>query len=457
MMDVKTKEQKHTPPGPKGNFLLGNLGDFGQDPPNFLVHLAEEYGPVSRLRVGPFKMYLVAHPDYVRQVLVSQVDNFPKSRLDQRILGKFLGRGLLLSNGDFHRRQRALIQPAFHARRIEAYGRTMVDYTRRMLDAWSPGQVLDVDHEMTRLTMFIVAKTLFDADVSEAAERAGQAIQTLQKAANVEFKRSFAMPMWIPTQNNRRFRQARSIVDEVILGIIAHRRASATNGQVEDTGDLLSMLLLAKDEDGRAMDDQEIRDEAVTLFAAGHETTSNATTWTWYLLSQNPDAEARLHAEVDAVLDGRPPTVADLKDLPYTEMVLKESLRLRPPAWGLGARAVQEDTQIGGYTIPAGSTIFVSPYQLHRLPEYYPDPEHFDPERFTPENEKKLPRYAYLPFGAGPRICIGNSFAMMEARLILATVAQHYRLELVPGQKVEMAPLITLTPANGLKMRAIAR
>ena len=457
MMNVKTKEQKRTPPGPKGNFLLGNLGDFGQDPPNFLVHLAEEYGPVSRLRVGPYKMYLVAHPDLVRQVLVSQVDNFPKSRLDQRFLGKFLGRGLLLSNGDFHRRQRALIQPAFHARRIEAYGRTMVDYTRRMLDAWSPGQVLDVDHEMMRLTMFIVAKTLFDADVSATAERAGEAIQTLQEAANVELNRSFAMPMWIPTANNRRFRRARSVVDEVILGIIAQRRASATNGQVEDTGDLLSMLLLAKDEDGRAMNDQEIRDEAVTLFAAGHETTSNATAWTWYFLSQNPDVEARLHAEVDAVLDGRPPTVADLKNLTYTEMVLKESLRLRPPAWALAARTVLEDTEIGDYTIPAGSTIFVSPYQLHRLPEYFPDPERFDPERFTPENEKKLPRYAYLPFGAGPRICIGNSFAMMEAHLILATVAQHYGPELVPGQEVEMAPLITLTPANGLKMRAIAR
>jgi cytochrome P450 len=263
--------------------------------------------------------------------------------------------------------------------------------------------------------------------------------------------------MWIPTPNNRRIRRATAVLDDVVLGIIAQRRASAVGGRVEDTGDLLSMLLLAENEDGRAMDDRQIRDEAVTLFAAGHETTSNALSWTWYFLAQNPDVEARLHAEVDAVLDGRPPTVDDLKNLPYTEMILKESLRLRPPAWGLAGRTVLEETEIGGYTIPAGSTIFISPYQLHRLPEYFPDPERFDPERFTPENEKKLPRYAYLPFGAGPRVCIGNSFAMMEAHLILATVAQHVRLELVPGQEVEMAPLITLTPANGLKMLAIAR
>ena len=217
------------------------------------------------------------------------------------------------------------------------------------------------------------------------------------------------------------------------------------------------MLLLAQTEDDRPMDDRQIRDEAVTLFAAGHETTSNALTWTWYFLAQHPDVEARLHAELQAVLNGRAPTVADLRDLPYTEMVLKESMRLRPPAWILNGRTTLQETTIGGYTIPVGSTVFVSPYQLHRLPEYFPDPERFDPDRFSPENEKKLPRYAYLPFGAGPRICIGNAFAMMEARLILATVAQHFCLEMVPGQTAEMSPLITLTPAGSLQMKATVR
>jgi cytochrome P450 len=445
------------PPGPKGHFLLGNLRDFSQDPPAYLVQLAQEYGTIGRLRVGPFRVYVIAHPDYVREVLVGQAANFPKARLGQQILGKFLGKGLLLSTGDFHRKQRALIQPAFHSQRVEAYGKVMVDYTRRVVDQWQPDQVLDIDHEMMRLTMFIVAKTLFDADVSEKAERAGAAIQQLQEAANVEYKRSFAMPIWIPTPNNRRIRQAAAVIDSVIEGIITERRTTAENGAIKDTGDLLSMLLLARNENGHPMDDRQIRDEAATLFAAGHETTSNALTWTWYYLAQHPDVEAQLHAELKGELDGRPPAVADLRNLPYTEMVLKESMRLRPPAWILNGRTTLEETEIGGYTIPSGSTIFVSPYQLHRLPEYYPDPEHFDPQRFTAENEKKLPRYAYLPFGAGPRVCIGNSFAMMEARLILATVAQHYCLEMAPNQEVEMAPLITLSPAGGLQMKAIAR
>ncbi|HSG18685.1 MAG TPA: cytochrome P450 [Anaerolineae bacterium] len=456
-MNARTNTQKRHPPGPKGGLLLGSLRDFSHDPPAYLVHLAEEYGPISRLRIGPFWVYVIAHPVYLREVLIGQAANFPKARLSQQILGKFLGHGLLLSNGDFHRQQRALIQPAFHARRVEAYGRTMVEHTQNMLADWRPGQVLDIDREMMRLTMFIVAKTLFDADVSKTAQRAGEAIQELQEAANLEYKRSFAIPMWLPTPNNRRIQRATAIVDEVVEGVIAERRAKASDGQVEDTGDLLSMLLLAQTEDDRPMDDRQIRDEAVTLFAAGHETTSNALTWTWYFLAQHPDVEARLHAELQAVLNGRAPTVADLRDLPYTEMVLKESMRLRPPAWILNGRTTLQETTIGGYTIPVGSTVFVSPYQLHRLPEYFPDPERFDPDRFSPENEKKLPRYAYLPFGAGPRICIGNAFAMMEARLILATVAQHFCLEMVPGQTAEMSPLITLAPAGSLQMKATAR
>ena len=453
MMTVIADTKISHPPGPKGHFILGNLRDFSHDPPAYLVYLAEEYGPISRLRVGPFWAYVIAHPDYVREVLISQAANFPKARLSQLILGKFLGQGLLLSNGDLHRQQRALIQPAFHARRIEAYGQTMVEYTEKMLADWRPGQVLDIDHEMMRLTMFIVAKTLFDADVSETAERAGAAIQELQEAANLEYKRSFAMPMWLPTPNNRRIRRATAMVDEVVEGIITERRAAAKDGQLEDTGDLLSMLLLARTEDGRPMDDRQIRDEAVTLFAAGHDTTANALTWTWYYLAQHPGVEACLFTELQAVLNGRAPTVADLRDLPYTEMVIKESMRLRPPAWILNGRTALEDIRIGGYTIPAGSTVFVSPFQLHRLPEYFPDPERFDPERFAPESEKKLPRYAYLPFGAGPRICIGNSFAIMEARLILAAVAQRFCLDMVPGQTVEMSPLITLSPAGGLRMK----
>jgi cytochrome P450 len=441
------------PPGPKGDFLLGSIRSFAKDPPRFLASVAREYGDIAFMRLGPLKGYVLSNPDHVREVLVIQARKFRKSSLDKNILRKFLGRGLLISDGDYHRRQRSLVQPAFHTGRIKAYAQVMVDYSRRMLDGWADGQVLDVDEEMMKLTMFIVAKTLFDADVSGEVERAGQAIQAVQEAANLEYRRSLAMPMWLPTANNRKFRRASSDLTAIIKRIVALRRATAVDGQVQDTGDLLSMLLLAENEDGERMDDTQVRDEAVTLFAAGHETTSNALTWTWYMLSQHPEVEDRLQAELDEVLRNRPPTAADLESLVYTGMILKETMRLYPPAWVLNGRTAMEALSLGGYTIPAGGLIFVAPYVLHRQPDYFPDPERFDPERFRPERVKELPRYGYIPFGAGPRVCIGNSFAMMEARLILATVAQHYRLILEPGQEVELQPQITLSPKNGLRMR----
>lgn len=368
-----------------------------------------------------------------------------------------MGNGLLISDGDYHRQQRTLAQPAFHTKRIQTYGQVMVSYTERMLAQWQTGQVLAIDTEMMRLTMFIVAKTLFNADVTTEAEEAGQAIQELQEAANREYKRSFSVPLWIPTPNNRQFRRGAAILDEIITQIVADRRAKAQDGEVEDTGDLLSMLLLARSEDGQPMSDQQVRDEAVTLFAAGHETTSNALTWSWYFLSQHPEVEARLHVELQEVLGGRAPRVGDLSHLPYTQMILKESMRLRPPAWILNGRVAIEDIELGGYHIPSGSILFISPYQMHRLPHYFPDPERFDPDRFRPEREKELPRYAYMPFGGGPRICIGNAFAMMEAQLILATIAQRYQLILEPDQEVELLPQITLSPKGELQMKVVTR
>jgi cytochrome P450 len=260
-----------------------------------------------------------------------------------------------------------------------------------------------------------------------------------------------------PTKNNRLRKKAKAVFYDTIDQLIAERRETAVNGQIEDTGDLLSMLLLTQDETGRAMDDNQVRDEMVTFFAAGHETTSNALTWTWYLLSQHPEVEALLHEEVDRVLEGRLPALHDLAQLPYTEMVLKEAMRLYPPAWTLSARQATEDTTIGDYPVPKNTLVFVAPYAVHRRPEYFPEPERFDPQRFTPENEKKLPRYAYIPFGAGPRVCVGNFFAMMEAQLIIATIAQRFRLQLEPGQEIALNPLITLSPKYGLKMRLVER
>ncbi len=410
-----------------------------------------DYGDVYCVRVGNTRQYVITAPEAIHQVLVLEAEKFHKD-VDytdpKRGLARFLGNGLLTSDGSFWKRQRRLAAPAFHARRIEAYAATMVDYTLKTLDGWRDGALLDISREMTRTTMLIVARTLFDADVAGDVERVGQAMEVIQRYAG---DKAPPLPPWVPTPMELRARRACRDLDDIIYAIIRQRRASG-----EDRGDLLSMLLLARDERGDYMSDRQARDEAVTLFLAGHETTANTLNWTWYLLAQHPEVEAKLHAELDAALAGRPPTLADLERLPYTEMVIKESLRLYPPAWGFGRLAVA-DVEIGGYMIPAGSSVGILSYFTHRHPDYWDEPERFWPERFSPENEARIHKYAYIPFGGGPRICIGSSFAMMEARLLLATIASRYRLQLMPGQRVEMLPLITLNPKGGLPMTARAR
>ncbi|HRQ37577.1 MAG TPA: cytochrome P450 [Chloroflexota bacterium] len=444
------------PPGPKGHFLLGNITDFSADPPGFLLQLAQSYGGMVHFRLMQYHTYLLADSDYVREVLVAQSDKIEKAPLDRKILGQFLGNGLLTSEGAFHARQRRLAQPAFHMKRIRAYAEVMVDYTNHLLADWQDGQRRDVADDMMRLTMHIVSKTLFDADaVTETEDTAvsvGRAIHDLQAVSNGDYRRGFVLPAWMPTEGNRKRKRAIADYSQTIERIIGERRTTAVNGQIEDSGDLLSMLMLSQDEDGGFMDDRQLQDEVATLFAAGHETTSNALSWTWYLLSQNPNAEAKLHAELDEALDGRTPTLDDLPHLPYTLQVIKEAMRLYPPAWILNGRTPLTDVEIGGYTIPQGSMIFIAPYVMHRLPQHFPDPEQFLPERWTSEMEKSLPKYAYMPFGGGPRVCIGNSFAMMEAQLILATMAQRYRLRLVAGTAVQPEALITMSPASGLPM-----
>ncbi len=448
------------PPGPKGHLIWGSTADFQKDRLNFLLNLVREYGDVVNFRLAHLPIYLLANPAHIREVLVTQVDKFPKAPLSRKILGKFLGNGLLTSEGDFHRRQRRLAQPAFHHSRISQYAATMTAYTEQMLAQWRPGETRNIADDMERLTMFIVAKTLFDADAvasQETAVTVGQAIHELQRVSSDDFERGFMLPDWLPTPNNRARRRAVAAFDGVVRQIIAARRETAANGQIEDRGDLLSMLMLAQDEAGKTMNDQQLRDEVATLFAAGHETTANTLAWTWYLLAQHPEAAARLHEELDMVLDGRPPTLDDLPRLPYTLMIIKEAMRLYPPAWVLNGRQAQEDVEMGGYIIKKGGIIFISPYVMHRLPQYFPDPERFDPERFTPEREKALPRFVYMPFGGGPHICIGNSFALMEAHLILATIAQRYCLQLPPGQTVEPLPQITLSPQDGLWLEVTER
>lgn len=443
----------HKPvPGPKGHPLLGSVAEFAANPAEYLLRLAVEYGDIVQFRVLHFHFYMVTKPEYIQEVLVAQQQKFNKSPRDVAIMSKFLGRGILLTDGAYHRRQRKMVQPAFHTHRIQAYADTMVDYTLRLMNTWEDGSVQPVDAAMRQLTMEIVGKSLFDADMSGQGHSIGDAIETLQQIAGMDFRVQNIIPDWLPLARNRRRTDAAQTLDQAISQIINERRTTD-----EDKGDLLSMLLLSEDESGTRMTDQEVRDEAVTLFSAGHETTANALSWTWYLLSQSPQVEARLHDELDAVLGGRRATLKDLPNLKYTTMVIKEAMRLYPPAWVLNARLVVEDVEIDGYKIPKGGTVFVAPYAVHRNPRYFSDPLTFDPERFSPENEKHIPRYAYFPFGGGPRVCIGNSFAMMEAQLILATIAQRFSLALMPGQTVAIDPLVTMAPKHGLSMRLHAR
>ncbi len=440
--------------GPKGNILLGSMLDFQRDPLKFLMDAVNTYGDVVRFRLGPYPVYLVNGPENIHEVLVAQQKKIMKTDFNRGLLGRFLGNGILTSEGNFHHRQRQLMQPAFHHERIASYAEGMVNSTVQMLDGWQVGKSYDIDDAMMKLTLNIVSDTLFGSEVpNEAIKKVSEAVAALQTITITEFKAGFSLPEWLPAPRNRRRRAAAQVIHETVMQLIRERRASGSMGN-----DLLSMLLQAQDEDdGSVMTDEQVLHEAATLFVAGHETTSNALTWTWYLLSQNPAVEAKLYDELARVLEGRTPTLKDLPALKYTDMVVKEALRLYPPAWVLFSRTPLEPMQIGGYQINPGEWIFISPYTMHRSAQYFEEPQRFNPERFTEEKEKELPRYAYFPFGGGPRVCIGNTFALMEARLILATIAQRYRLTLDAGQEIIPEPEITLRPRNGMHMTVGAR
>lgn len=435
-----------SPPSFTGKPFVGHLIDFRRNPLAFLDGLARR-GDVVHFKLGPQDMYLLNHPDYIRDVLVTNNRNFVKSR-GLQLAKRFLGESLLTSEGEFHRRQRRLAQPAFHRQRIAAYASVMTDYAVATRERWSEGETLDIAKEMMRLTLGIVGKTLFDADVEAEASEIGTALTDIMQL----FKR-ITNPLGpllekLPLPSNIRWLKAKQRLDSTIYRIVNERRAAGV-----DRGDLLSMLLLAQDEegDGGSMTDVQLRDEAMTLFVAGHETTANALTWTWYLLSQHPGVEAQLHAEIDDVLAGKLPTVDDAARLRYTEMVLAESMRLYPPAWTMGRRALS-DYQVGGYVIPADSILLMSPWVMHHDSRYFPDPFKFDPERWTAQARESRPKFSYFPFGGGPRVCIGEQFAWMEGVLLIATLAQKWRLRLATGHRVDTKPMITLRPKYGMRM-----
>jgi cytochrome P450 len=437
------------PPGPRPRWWGGNFKAYRRDPLGFLTMCARTYGDIVGMRYYNYRTYFLNHPDFIEAVLVTHNRKFIKGRA-LRANRRLLGNGLLTSEGDFWLRQRRLAQPSFHRARVAAYAETMVRYTERMLEGWRDADARDVHQEMMRLTLGIVAKTLFDADVEGDARDVGEALEVVMEQ-NTDLRRLVFTPAWLPTPANFRMFRARRRLDAVIYRIIAGRRASG-----RDTGDLLSMLLAAQDEDGSRMTDLQLRDEAVTLFLAGHETTALALSWAWWLLAQHPEAERKLQEELSAVLGGRSPTMEDLPRLRYAEMVLNESMRLYPPAWGMVRMAI-EDCEIGGYPVPRGTGIAISQFVTHRDARWFDAPEEFRPERWGNDFAKGLPRFAYFPFGGGPRQCIGNSFAMMEAMLLLATIAQRFRLRLVPGHRVEPMPSITLRPKYGIHVTLEAR
>jgi cytochrome P450 len=432
--------------------LLGLLPELTRDALGLLTRCTRDYGDFVRIRLGLSPTVLIGHPDLVEEVLVTRNHDFRKN-LGTRRLASLLGKGLLLSEGDFWLRQRRLMQPAFHRQRIAALGDAMVGAAVAMLDGWQAGEVRDISQDMTELTLRIVGRTLFGTDVGEDLARIRRSSQAMTEHFRSRlYTLMILVPDSIPTPGNLRYGRAVRDLEHLVYRILGERRAS---GQRSD--DLLDMLLSARDEDGRGMTDRQLRDEVMTLLLAGHDTTALALTWAWVLLAQHPAAEARVHAEIDAALGERLPSATDVARLSYVEQVVTETLRLYPTAWAIGREAVR-DTQIGGQRVARGTTVLMSPWVIHRDPRFYDAPDEFRPERWSDGLAARLPRYAYVPFGAGQRVCIGSGFAQLEAALLLTSVAQRFRLALAdPTSPVEPLPVVTLRARHPVPMKLTAR
>jgi cytochrome P450 len=419
-----------------------------RDPLRFLRSTRERYGDVVRVAIGPLQVTLLSHPDLVEDVLVTRNRLWLKDRYLQQTLRPVLGDGLLSSEGDFWRRQRRLAQPAFHRDRIKAYGAIMVTHAERLAAQWRDGEVRDVHKDMMHLTLAIVAETLFGANVGDQAEAVGAALESVLAVVSDPLELFFPILKRLPTPTRRRFARGVVELDAIVYGIIERRRASGAG----ETNDLLSMLLHARDEDGSRMSDRQLRDECMTLFLAGHETTALNLSWTWLLLSRHPAARAKLARELAEVLGDRPVTFDDLPNLRYAGHVIAESLRLYPPAWSMG-REAREDVELGGYRIARGDQVWFCPWAIQRDSRWFDDPDEFRPERWEGDFARSLHRYAYFPFGGGPRFCIGQAFAQMEAVLLLATLARSFELDVQPSPRPVPEPSVTLRPKNGLRVR----
>jgi len=449
--------KREYPPGPKDrSFGLSTARRFRTRTLEFITDLSRNYGDLAYFPIGPYRIYFVNHPTLVREVLVTKAKQFPKEPNSTKVLSQIDGQGLAVTKGDVWLRQRRLVQPAFHVRRFNHYADITVEQTRRLTERWRSGVALNVADEMTHQALDVIAKALFDVEIGDQVEQLREAVRIFAETLFSEVSSApFKLPDWLPLPAKRRKRWAIQTVDTLIRGIIRERRATG-----EDKGDLLSMLLLAVDEvgNGKGMTDEQARDEAVTLFRAGHDSTAAGLAWIWYLLARHPEVEARLIEEVDEVLGSRPATYADLSRLTYAEMVVKESLRLYPPTWALFSREPGADVEVGGYTIPRGAKVFIFPWGIHRNPQFFQDAEKFDPERFAADRVEQMTPGAYIPYGLGPHLCIGASFASMQMLLTVVTVLQRFRLALVPGHgPVEPEPHIAIRPKGGLQMVPVCR
>ena len=458
---MEERTQALRPPGPPDLIpYFGHTFAVWRDLLGFFERAARDYGPIARFRFGPFEYVMANEPDAVKHVLVDNHRNYVKSR-NYDGLKLLLGEGLVTSEGDFWRRQRKLAQPAFHRERLTHFADTMTRATQTMLDRWerevAPRAPLDVHREMMRVTLDIVGRTLLSTDLDDRQGDIGRAMGSLLRDINEYTMMLVRLPRWLPTPMNFRLTRAMKTLDGFVRGIVRRRRELGARGDEEH--DLLSMLLAARDEETHeSMSDRQLKDEVMTIVTAGHETTANALTWTLFLLAKHPGVARRLHEELDAVLgpDRTAPTLADLPKLAYTTAVLQESMRLYPPVWSFERQALNDDV-VAGYAVPKGAIVGLFPYLLRRDPRFWSDPQGFEPERFLSGKEAHRPRYAYVPFGGGPRTCIGNAFAMMEAQILLSMITRRYRLELAPGARVVPEPVVTLRPKHGLPMTLTPR
>ena len=439
------------PPGPKGHPILGVMPEFNRDTLGF-IERCRQYGDVVRSRFLYVYAYFLYNPQDIETLLATNARSYRKSgSLRSPFFRRLVGNGLVTSEGDFWRRQRRLAQPAFHRQRISSYGDVMVEYAKRAISQWQDGELHDLSRDMNRLTLEIVVKTLFNSDISKDADHVGQILSQIVKPFASQATLKWILDNRLPTPAHRRYFKMVSEIDRIVFRIIGERRASGV-----DEGDLLSMLLAAQDEDGSQMTDAQLRDEVMTLFLAGHETTALSLSWSWYLLATHPEVEQKFHRELAEVLGGRAPEVADLPRLTYTDMIARETMRLYPPAYAVGREAI-EDTEIAGFRVPKGSQLFAFQWATQRDERFFDDPSKFKPERWTSEQMQQIHKYAYFPFGGGPRQCIGNYFAMMEIVLVLATIGQRYRFSMESDQAVEVLPVLSLRPKAGIRVKVHER